>query len=366
VRILIAPTAYKGSLSPDQVAQAIKAGVLKARSDARTELTPIADGGDGSLSVLKANLGGELIDVEAQDAIAIDRQTHWLKVGDLAVIELAAICGLGALGENRQSLEASTFGLGQVLRHALNSQPKDILLFLGGSASTDGASGALSALGALFLDGDGNRLKPGGGNLTKLAKVDLSELDKRLHSVLIELAVDVDNPLLGENGAAYIYAPQKGANQNDVLTLEHGLTKFADRLESACTRSLRNLPGTGAAGGTSFGLACALGAKIVSGAERIIQLIELPKKIELADLVITGEGKIDRQSFMGKAIGRVASLSTRLNKPCWVICGAVDQEISLPNLCKPDNLCKIIQAADGYATASDIENTVALHMQGLK
>lgn len=355
MRILIAPTAYKGSLSPEEVAQAIQSGALTAIPDAITELTPIADGGDGSLSVLKENLGGgNLIEVEANDALLVSRKTHWLLVGDLAVIELASICGLGALGDNRQALNASTFGLGQVIQNALNSKPKSMILLLGGSASTDGGGGALSALGARFLDREGKVLKCGGGYLSQLDKVDLSHLDNRINSVAIELAVDVDNPLLGNNGAAHVYAPQKGASENDVLVLENGLAKFADLLESACGKKARQTSGTGAAGGTAFGLSVALGAKIVSGADRIIQLIDLPKKIAQADLIITGEGRIDRQSFMGKAIGQVASLCNKLSKPCLVICGAVDKD-NLLNV--PDN-CNIVQAADGYATANDIECTI--------
>ena len=353
MRILIAPTAYKGSLSPAEVAQAIQAGALTAIPDAITELAPIADGGDGSLSVLKENLGGELMEVEADDALGVKCKTHWLKAGDRAIIELAAICGLGALGENRDALSASTFGLGQVMKEALNSNPKEMLLLLGGSASTDGGSGALAALGVRFLGKHGFLFQRGGAFLPLLKSVDLSELDKRIHSVAIELAVDVDNPLLGSNGATYVYAPQKGASRNDLLLLETGLTTFADVLESACGRELRNRAGTGAAGGTSFGLALVLGAKIVSGAERIIQLIDLPRKIAEADLVITGEGKIDRQSFMGKAIGRMASLCDQLHKPCWIVCGAVE---------RTDNYqenCKIVRAAEGYATAGDIELTIA-------
>jgi glycerate kinase len=204
--------------------------------------------------------------------------------------------------------------------HCLEKGFRDIFVCVGGSASTDGGSGLLRALGALWLDGQGLELGLGGGALAEIAACDLAKLE-RWRDVSITVATDVRSPLTGELGAAYIFAPQKGAAPEDVLTLDHALSKFADVLEAATDRFVRNLPGAGAAGGTAFGLACALNARIVPGFDWVADLTDLEAKIAASDLVITGEGCLDEQSLVGKATGELAALCQHYGTPLWVVPG---------------------------------------------
>jgi len=318
-KILVAPSAYKGTLTADEVAHAIAAGIASVRPDAQIICAPIADGGDGTLAAIHAAVGGKVETVAVTGALGDAVEANWLQLDDLAVVELASASGIAAIAaEKLRALDAHTIGTGQVILRCLEQGLDDIVVCVGGSASTDGGAGLLCALGAKFLDGAGMPLALGGGALLQIESCDLDEL-ARWRKVQFRVATDVTSPLLGVHGAAAIFAPQKGASVTEVALLDAGLTKYADVLERATGRCARSVAGSGAAGGTAFGLACALGAEILPGFTWLSSLMQLEAKVLACDLIITAEGCLDHQSVTGKATGELAKLCQRHGKPLWVV-----------------------------------------------
>ncbi len=328
MKILIAPHAYKGTLSPLKVAKAIALGVKKARSDTQLVLLPLSDGGDGTIESLHYGLGGLLQETLVTGPLDQPVKATWLQFPALAVIELALTNGLGLLGGIKlYPLRAHTKGLGELIKHCSDEGISHLMVTLGGSASSDGGTGALKALGAKFLDGQGMSLSSGGGALNDLRTIDLSELSSACSLLSIDLALDVEIPLLGEQGAARVFAPQKGASQQEVEILEAGLKRLADVFEQLIGRSLRDLPGVGAAGGTAFGLAAGLNASLNSGFEMIAQMLDLSSKIGDCDLVISAEGRLDEQSLLGKGVGQLAKLCKTYKRPLWLIPASVSTDL---------------------------------------
>lgn len=360
-RILVAPTAYKGTMSPAQVCETI-ASVARSYGHEAVEL-PLADGGDGTIESLHLACGGDLHDIWVPGPTGDIVEALWLKLGDIAIVELASACGIQYLKSDELSpLFASTDGLGVVLKHCLDSGLKDIVVAIGGSASTDGGSGALRALGAKILDDSGNELAHGGGALANAATIDLSALDKYKSQARIRIACDVTNPLLGTSGTAQVFAKQKGADDYHVLHLESALSHYANLLEHATGKQMRDATGSGAAGGTAFGLACALDAEIISGFDFIAELTNLQNEIANCSLVISGEGKLDQQSIMpdtqsGKVIGKLIDLCRIYDKPLWLICGQVDAEFGINYNWRSVGIEKLQVAApsDRHAAVSDIQ-----------
>lgn len=315
-KVLVCPSAYKGSLKPSAVAAAMVRALN--RGDFEVDVAPVADGGDGTVEALHDALGGQIHWLEVLGPVGAPVLAGWLERDGLAVAELASASGIAYLGRDElDPLGAHTYGLGQVIAAIAETSIDDLVVTVGGSASTDGGTGALAALGAAFYDGLGVELPLGGGALTRLARVDLSGLPGRLSAMRLRVASDVTNPLTGPSGAASVFAPQKGASAEEVARLEAGLTRLADVLEAATGRSLRQLPGAGAAGGCAFGLCAALSAELIPGFRWLSSLIGLADKIAWADIVVTGEGRLDSQSLAGKAAGELAELSRRLGKRLW-------------------------------------------------
>jgi len=353
LRVLIAPTAYKRTLSPGQVAAAIAEGVKNSGSTMTVVLLPLADGGDGTVEALHLTLGGQVHALEVSGPLEQRVMARWLKLPALAVVELASACGMALLPPAKLApLEAHTAGLGEVVRHCLRRGEASVVVTVGGSASTDGGSGALRAMGARFLDAGGRELPPGGGSLLELHRCDLTGLTWLDSGVRIRVATDVNNPLLGPTGAAAIYAPQKGATQLQVVMLERGLKRLADCLEEATGRHLREAAGSGAAGGTAFGLACALGAEIIPGFKWVAELTHLEEMVASCDLVVSGEGKLDEQSFQGKVIGELAAICSKLGRRLWLIPATADPAIIEHEL----GIERIMPAAEPgqVATAADV------------
>ncbi|HEY9676569.1 MAG TPA: glycerate kinase [Drouetiella sp.] len=340
LKVLVSPCAYKGTLSAWELCVAIAEGIRDALPDAEIIPAPIADGGDGTLDALYGAIYGRLGETAqnlesrkpGEDGFAfvdvrgpIDNPVHakWLRLGDSAVVELASASGLALMpGQQLSALDAHTFGLGQVILDALSSNPKNLYICVGGSASTDGGAGMLAALGAKFLDKDGNAVGLGGGRLCAVESCDLSALETLLQQSKldsIKVAVDVVNPLNGDNGAAAIFGPQKGASAEDVRTLDGCLSHYAGVLEQATQRNCRHLPGSGAAGGTAFGAATAMRAELISGFSWLAFIMNLEAKVQDCDLVITAEGSLDSQSISGKAIGELSKLCAKHNKPLWAV-----------------------------------------------
>src|SRR3954451_8915144 len=255
MRVLVAPDSFKGSLSPLDVADALRAGWQRARPLDALHMIPLADGGEGTLEAIKAS-GTDWVELpaHARDALGNNLRANFLRRGDEAVVELASASGLSRIAPGeRDAMSTSTFGTGLVVAAAIGLGARRIVLGLGGSATTDGGSGLLTALGARFLDARGAELPPGGAALADLAHVDLSEVSPVLAEVSLTVASDVSNPLLGERGAAAVYGPQKGASAAQVAALDATLTHYADLLEPASGRAIRDVPGAGAAGGTTAG-----------------------------------------------------------------------------------------------------------------
>ncbi|MGN1195172.1 MAG: glycerate kinase, partial [Acutalibacteraceae bacterium] len=309
MKIIIAPDSFKGTLSSVEVCDII-GGVLKEKyPEAGIVKIPIADGGEGTSEAYLNIFGGEMITVKAESPLGnvIDAKYAMLK-DKTAVIETAAASGI-SIEKKNDPLSASTYGTGQLVLDALNRGAARIILGLGGSATTDGATGFLSALGVKFLKSDGSVISRGGVGLTQLEKIDLSGLDKRLQSTPLTVLCDVTNPLYGVDGAAFVFAPQKGADELTVKLLDSGLMKLAKVSERTLGKDFSALAGAGAAGGMGFASAAFLGARLQSGIDCILEAADFENASENADLVITGEGKMDSQSLCGKAPFGVAKRS---------------------------------------------------------
>ena len=322
-KILIAPDSFKGSATSAQVARALADGWKLARPNDEVVIAPFADGGEGTLDCIENVAAQSLrIPITVQGATGIEHESSWLLVGgDTSVIEMATLCGITTV-DKLDPLGAHSFGLGQAIKAALaDERVREILVAVGGSASTDAGLGALSALGFKGLDLEGKELTRGGGDLHRLARVDIPT-GLRKPDRGIKILVDVQSPLTGLNGAAHIFGPQKGADAKQVNALDAGLLHFLKVL------NVEDQPGFGAAGGVSCGLAVLLGATIVSGVETIADLIGLQEKIRLSDCVITGEGSFDDQSYRGKAVGYVLEIAKEIERPVMIACGVNKNEES--------------------------------------
>ncbi|MEW2017352.1 glycerate kinase [Rhodococcus sp. NPDC076796] len=320
-RILLAPDKFKGSLSAADVARALASGMLSVDSSLETVCLPVADGGDGTVDAA-VTAGWDRMAVTCSGPTGEKVNTSYARRGDTAVVELASAVGLELLPDGRpDALGASTFGLGTVIADALEAGAERIVVGLGGSASTDGGAGMLSALGARILDADGNDVALGGGALRGAVHLDLSGILPSARNAVFELACDVDNPLLGATGAAAVYGPQKGAGPQELLYLEHGMRQWAHLVRNAIGRDVSGLAGTGAAGGTAFGAIAVLGAAAKPGIETVLELIDFGSALASADLVVTGEGSLDEQSLHGKAPIGVAHAARAAGVPVITVAG---------------------------------------------
>ncbi len=329
MKIIIASDSYKGSNSSLKVAGHIEEGAKAVFPDAEYLKIPIADGGEGTVEVLVDGLGGEMVTVRAEDPLGRLVDAFYGVVDGKAVLEMAAASGLPLLKEDEKNpLTASTFGTGQLLLSALEAGYRDITIGIGGSATNDGGAGMAQALGFRFLDADGKELPRGGAALVRLEKVDDSGVSPLLKDAKIHVACDVDNPLLGENGASAVYGPQKGADAVMVKVLDSALGHMADVVEKWKGRGMRDIPGTGAAGGLGFGLRAFCDAEMKSGIDTILDLVDFETKISGADLVITGEGKIDGQSIRGKVPIGVAARAEPAGVPVLAVVGDIGKGAS--------------------------------------
>ncbi|NBC32400.1 MAG: glycerate kinase [Alphaproteobacteria bacterium] len=326
MRILIAPDSFKGSATAPAVAAAIADGLRRVDGTVETVLLPMADGGEGTVEALIACLGGERVGCTVPDPLdrPVDAAYGWIAGERLAVIEMAAASGLPLLGDSPDPVRASTFGTGVLIRDALDRGAARILLGIGGSATVDGGTGLLAALGARFLDADGEPLRGAGGTLGRIAAIDLAGLDRRLRAVNLTIATDVTSPLLGPQGAVHVFGPQKGVAEADIPVFEAGMAQFAERVVATTGVDHRETPGAGAAGGIGFLLCSAAGAEMRAGFPLIAGLAGLDAAIAGADLVITGEGRLDAQSLAGKVPVSVARRARAAGVPAIAIAGLIE------------------------------------------
>ena len=334
IRLLIAPDSFKGSLTSVEVAAALADGWSRARPGDELRLAPLSDGGDGLLDAVQAAGGWRPWTVPAHDPIGRGISARFLRAaadGGRAVVEMAEASGLARVAPvDRDPLGASTFGTGQLLAGAVEAGCRDIVLGLGGSATNDGGTGLLRALGARFLDEAGAELRSGGAALAGLAHVDLSRLPATLAEVSLTVASDVANPLLGATGAAATYGPQKGASPAQVRRLEAALTRYAEVLEAAVGRPLRDTPGAGAAGGTGFGLLAIADRwrsfAVRPGVEVVMELTGFDTALATVELVLTGEGRVDAQTAHGKTALGVARRARAAGVRCLCFAGGATPE----------------------------------------
>lgn len=333
MRVLIAPQEFKGSLTAVQAAAAIQQGVADTLPHATVDLAPLADGGPGTVDALLQAANGRSSIARVDGPLGAPVDARWGRIDDgrCAVIEMASAAGLTLLApRDLNPRRASTHGVGELIHHALEAQVDRILIGVGGSATNDGGAGMAEALGAALLDDRGLRLPSGGTALANLARIQLDGIDPRLQRVDIRVLCDVQNPLLGPEGASAIYGPQKGADPACVAQLERALANYAAILDRDLNVQVADLPGAGAAGGLAAGLIAFCRASLQSGFDAIADAVQLEARIRQADLVITGEGRLDHQSAYGKTVAGVAALAAEADVPCLAVAGLIEGEGAEP------------------------------------
>jgi len=326
MQILVVPDSFKESLSAREVAQAISNGIQSVNSEVVVKQLPFSDGGEGALDLLQNLFDGALVITSTIDAMGRSIKAPYFRFANrkAAWIELSQASGLAQIEpKQRNPMMASTYGTGLQIRHALDAGAEEIYLGIGGSATNDGGTGILSALGGLFSNAEGEMLLPGGGFLTELDHIDVEAIPQ----FQLKVACDVTNPLLGVQGATAVYGPQKGVTPEMQPQLEAGLANFSKHIELLTQKSVAEVPGAGAAGGCAAGLHGLLGAELISGFELLAELSNLESEIKEADLVITAEGRVDGQSIEGKLPVGVAKLTQKHNKPLIVLTGSMGEHL---------------------------------------
>ncbi len=318
MKVLIAPDKFKGSLTGTEVIGAVKAGLRISNPDIQIRSQLLADGGEGTLEIIEKSLDLRNVDITVNGPLGEVVQGYYLIKGESAFIEMAQASGLLLLPEERRNpLYTTTFGTGQMILDALDKGAKSINLFVGGSATNDCGLGMARALGFKFYDFNGNQLEGRGDDMGQVEKIEYDEVDLRIEQVSFNVLTDVQNPLLGENGAAYVYGKQKGADQTAIESLEEG----ANHLVNVLSSGFENKEGAGAAGGLGYGAMTFLNARVQSGINFLLELTNVSQKVDWADLVITGEGSIDHQTLEGKVIAGLSQICDSAATPLAIICG---------------------------------------------
>ena len=329
-KYVVIPDSFKGCLSSGEICGIIAREIRRRDPEARVCALPVADGGEGTVDAFLGALGGEKVAVPCRDPYGRPLTAHYglFPDGKTAVIEMAAAAGLPLVGEDRRVADTTTYGVGQLMAHALKRGAERIILGLGGSATNDGGCGAAAALGVEFLDAEGKAFVPVGGTLRRIAHIRVDGLLPALRQAEVIAMCDIDNPLCGESGAAAVFAPQKGADAATVRMLDEGLAHLAAVIEMDLGRSLLTLPGGGAAGGFGAGSVAFLGARLQMGIEAVLDLTDFDRLAADAYLVITGEGRLDSQSLRGKVVVGVARRARALGVPVVALVGSSETDIA--------------------------------------
>lgn len=331
-RIIVAPDSFKGSLTAAQVAEACRLGILDEFSAAEVVCLPLADGGEGTVDALSASAGMMKVKCRVSDPLMRPVEA-WYAIssdGRSAVMEMAAASGLTLLSESeRDPLQTSTYGTGEMILDALRRGCRRFFIGIGGSATNDAGMGMLRALGYRFADASGNPLEGRGSDLSRVVRIDVSGADPRLRESSFTVACDVGNPLFGPNGAAYVFAPQKGADEETVMQLDIGLRDFASVIMRDMRVDVSSIPGAGAAGGLGAAFCAFLGADLRKGIEMVLEAVGFDRAIAGASLIFTGEGSVDAQSLMGKVVSGVSSHAREAGVPVVVLGGKVADRVAL-------------------------------------
>lgn len=327
MKFVIAPDKYKGSLTGQQFCEAVGLGIQKVFPDAEIVKKPLADGGDGTIEVVKHYLNASDIKTTVKDPLFRDIESGYLfsKEKGVAFIEMSEASGYKLLSKDELNcMQTTSLGTGQLIAHALGQGAKEIVLGIGGSATNDGGMGMAVALGYQFLDEKGEVLEPIGKHLSRVVDMKTHKVFEALKDVKIKVACDVKNPLFGKDGAAYVYGPQKGASSADVKQLDEGLRNFAKVIDQKFGIDVQNIPGAGAAGGMGAGAVVFLNASLTSGIDLIMEMADFEQALANADWIITGEGQLDGQTLSGKTINGILNAAQQKNIPVAALCGSVD------------------------------------------
>ena len=363
MKVVIAPDSFKESLTAKQVSDAIKEGLARVWHDAEFVTVPVADGGEGTVQSLIDATHGEQVFTTVMSPLGNEVQAFYgiLGDGETAVIEMAEASGLHLVPTDaRDPKLTSSFGTGQLIKHALERGMQRLIIGLGGSATNDGGVGMLAALGVKFLDESGNAIATNGGGLIHLASIDVSGLDPRLAQCEVLVACDVNNPLCGEKGASAIFGPQKGATPSDVATLDNALHKFGTLTEKVTGKHVLTREGAGAAGGMGAALLGYTPARLQPGIEIVLETVKLAELVADADIVFTGEGRIDHQTAHGKTPMGVAKVAKQFNLPVIALAGCVGENFQAVYQCGIDAVFPCVPRAMSLADAmSEADTNVA-------
>ncbi|CAB1246062.1 D-glycerate kinase [Ruminococcaceae bacterium BL-4] len=327
-KIILIPDSFKGTMSSSEVCSIMKKAILNYFPDAKVLSIPVADGGEGSVDAFLSAVGGKKVPLVVKGPYFEDIPAFYGVLPDgTAVIEMAAAAGLPLVGENRSAGKTTTFGVGQLIAHAAKSGCHKIIVGLGGSATNDGGAGAAAALGIRFLDEGGHEFVPVGETLGKVTSIDTIGLNAVLKDIDLITMCDIDNPLCGPHGAAAVFGPQKGASEEEIRLLDQNLSHLAEIIQRDLGKNIRFLPGSGAAGGMGGGMTAFFDSRLQAGIETVLDIVGFDDKVRGADLVFSGEGKLDSQSLRGKVIVGVARRTKKQGVPLIAIVGDIGDQI---------------------------------------
>lgn len=368
MKVVIAIDSLKGSLSSMEAGMAIKDGILAAKPDAEVIVKPLADGGEGTTDALIEGMTGERIDLTVTGPMhtPVDAYYGYLKDTNTAVMEMASAAGITlVLDSEKNPLLATSYGVGEMINDAIQRGCRNFIIGIGGSVTNDGGIGMLKALGVRFLDENGEDAGEGGQALAKVARIDVSGMNPLLKECHIQVACDVNNPLCGENGSTYVYGPQKGVTEDMKKTLDEAMAHFARVTSETLENDYMNTPGAGAAGGLGYAFLAYTGAALTPGIELILDAVGLEEELSGADVVVTGEGRLDFQTAMGKAPVGVARLAKKYNAKVIAFAGSVTKEATACNKEGIDaffpilrSVCTLAEAMDPVAARNNMTATV--------
>ena len=368
MKVVIAIDSLKGSLSSMEAGMAIKDGILAAKPDAEVIVKPLADGGEGTTDALIEGMNGERIDLTVTGPMhtPVDAYYGYLKDTNTAVMEMASAAGITLVPDSEKNpLLATSYGVGEMINDAIQRGCRNFIIGIGGSVTNDGGIGMLKALGVRFLDENGEDAGEGGQALAKVARIDVSGMNPLLKECHIQVACDVNNPLCGENGSTYVYGPQKGVTEDMKKTLDEAMAHFARVTSETLENDYMNTPGAGAAGGLGYAFLAYTGAAVTPGIELILDDVGLEEELSGADVVVTGEGRLDFQTAMGKAPVGVARLAKKYNAKVIAFAGSVTKEATACNKEGIDaffpilrGVCTLAEAMDPVAARNNMTATV--------
>lgn len=357
MKVLIAFDSFKGSLTSHEAGMAAEKGIKIVYPDAECEVLSVADGGEGTVAALISVLKGEAVTAEVSDPLGRKITCNYGITPDgTALMEMSAAAGITLLSKDElDPMKATTYGVGEMVRDAIGRGCRNFIIGIGGSATNDGGAGMLQALGFRLLDKDGKDIPFGAEGLSRLDSISDEKIIEELFDCSFSIACDVTNPLCGEKGCSAVFGPQKGATDKTVKTMDTYLLHYAEKIKEIRPLSDKSFPGTGAAGGLGFAFKCCLGAKLLSGIDLILEEIHIEEKIKKADIVITGEGRIDSQTVMGKAPGGVAKKAKKYGKPVLAFSGAVTKDAACCNEKGIDAFFPVVRGATSLKEATDRE-----------